>query len=104
MVKTYKQQYNEKYGFPKDASHDLSDMAKKTGIKKSILQQVYNRGSGAWKNNIASVRVAKTGKKDPKAPRRVKMGKEAWSYARVYSFIMGGKTQKTADADLWAKR
>jgi hypothetical protein len=103
MVKTYKQQYNEKYGFPKTASHNINDIAKKTGIKKGILQEVYNRGTGAWKNNIASVRVAKTGKKDPTAPRSVKLSKEAWSYARIYSFVMGGKTQKTADADLWAK-
>jgi len=23
--------------------------------------------------------------------------------ARIYSFVVGGKTQKTADADLWKK-
>ena len=31
------------------------------------------------------------------------MSKEAWSFARIYSFVMGGKTQKTADKDLWLK-
>ena len=99
-----KEKYNKKYKFKKGESHSLADIAKTTGIKKSIIQQVYNRGTGAWKNNIASVRVKATGKKDPKAPRRVKMSKEQWSFARVYSFVMGGKTQKTADADLWKKR
>lgn len=102
-MSTWKQKYNKKYGFPKDASHSINDISKTTGIKKSILQEVYNRGTGAWRTNIASVRVAKTGKKDPKAPRSVKMSKERWSYARVYSFVGGGKTQKTADADLWIK-
>jgi len=103
MVVSNKDKYNTKYKFKKGTSHSLAEIAKTTGIKKSILQQVYNRGTGAWKNNIASVRVKSSGKKDPKAPRRVKMTKEQWSYARVYSFVMGGKTQKTADADLWKK-
>ena len=103
MVVSNKDKYNTKYKFKKGMSHSLAEIAKTTGIKKSILQQVYNRGTGAWKNNIASVRVKSSGKKDPKAPRRVKMTKEQWSYARVYSFVMGGKTQKTADADLWKK-
>ena len=31
------------------------------------------------------------------------MGPQQWAMARIYSFVMGGKTQKTADADLWAK-
>ena len=103
MVVSNRDKYNKKYGFDKNSSHSINDISKTTGIKKSILQEVYNRGTGAWKNNIASVRVASTGKKDPKAPRRVKMTKEQWSYARIYSFVMGGKTQKTADKDLWEK-
>ena len=102
-MSTWKEKYNKKYGFPASASHSLADISKTTGISKSILQQVYNRGTGAWNTNIASVRVAATGRKDPGAPRSVKMGKQQWSYARVYSFVMGGKTQKTADKDLWEK-
>lgn len=102
MVVTNKDKYNKKYGFGKDEGHSLDDIAKATGIKKSILQQVYNRGTGAWKTNIASVRL-KSGAKDASAPRSAKMGKEQWSMARVYSFVMGGTTQKTADKDLWTK-
>ena len=102
-MSTYKQRYNKKYGFKKDDSHDLNDISKITKIKKSILQEVYNRGTGAWKNNIASVRL-KSGKKDSLVKDRTKkMGKEQWSYARVYSFVMGGKTSKTADKDLYEK-
>ncbi len=100
---TNKEKYNRKYKYPKGTSHSMADIAKKTGIKKSILQQVYNRGVGAWKGNPASVRL-KSGKKAPSAPRSAKMGKEQWAMARIYSFVMGGTTQKTTDADLWAKR
>jgi len=28
------------------------------------------------------------------------MGKERWAAARVYSFVMGGKTFKTTDSDV----
>jgi len=99
MVQTYKEQYNKKYKFPKGTSHSIDDISKTTKIKKSILQDVYNRGSGAWKNNPSSVRNIK----GVKGGSGKKMSKEQWSYARIYSFVMGGKTQKTTDADLWNK-
>lgn len=102
-MSSYKDKYNKKYGFKKGDSHDLSSISKTTKIKKSILQEVYNRGVGAWKTNIASVRL-KSGKKDfSVTDRSKKMGKEQWAYARVYSFVMGGKTSKTADKDLYDK-
>ncbi len=98
-MSTWKAKYNKKYKFKKDDSHDLGSISKTTGIKKSILQEVYNRGTGAWKNNKASVRNVK----GVKGGKGIKMGKEQWSYARVYSFVMGGTTQKTADKDLYEK-
>jgi len=102
MVTTNKQKFNKRYNQPLNESNSLSEIAKLSGISKSILQQVYNRGIGAWKTNIASVRL-KSGKKDPSAPRSAKMTKEQWGIARVYSFIMKGKTWYTADKDLATK-
>ncbi len=98
MVLTYRQKFNQKYGFNKDESHSLAEIAKITKIKKSILQESYDRGVGAWKTNISSVRL-KSGKKDPTAPRSKKMTKEQWASSRVYSMVMGGK----ADTDLQEK-
>lgn len=103
MVLTNKEKYNKKYGYAKDAAHSMDEISKDTGISKSILSEVAKRGAGAWRNNIASVRLAASGKKDPSAPRFKKMSQAQWSIARVYSFVMGGKTQKTADKDLWEK-
>ena len=103
MVETYKQKFNKKYNQEKDTPNSLNDIQRLTGIKKKILQEVYNRGVGAWKNNIESVRL-KSGKKDYSVKdRSKKMSKERWAISRVYSFVMGGKTQKTADKDLWDK-
>ena len=102
MVETNKQKFNKRYKQPLNTSNSLADIAKLSGIKKSILQSVYNRGVGAWKTNPASVRL-KSGKKSPSAPRSAKMTKEQWAIARVYSFVMGGKTRTTTDKDLWEK-
>lgn len=64
----------------------LENKAKETGVAKSILKQVYDRGVAAWR----------TGHRPGTTP-------EQWGLARVNSFLTGGKTQKTTDADLWAK-
>jgi len=50
------------------------------------LKQVYNRGLAAWKTG-----------------HRPGANQQQWGYARVNSFITGGKTRTTADADLWKK-
>ncbi len=103
MVYTNKQKFNKKYKQPLATANGLNDISKLSGIKQSILKQVFERGEGAWGSNIASVRM-KSGKKNYAVKdRSKKMGKEQWAYARVYSFVMGGKTQKTADKDLWDK-
>tara|TARA_Y100000114_G_scaffold98752_1_gene91957 strand:- start:3190 stop:3660 length:471 start_codon:yes stop_codon:yes gene_type:complete len=62
----------------------LSTVSKLTGIKRSILKKVHERGAAAWATG-----------------HRVGASQVAWSRARVYSFATGGKTQKTADKDLW---
>ena len=99
MVLTNKQKFNKKYGFKRDEGHSITEIARITGIKRSILQQVYNRGVGARKTNPQSVRNLQ----GVKGGAGKKMSAEQWGIARIYSFAMGGKTQTTADADLWAK-
>jgi len=66
------------------ADKSLQKKADASGISVGILKQVYNRGVAAWK----------TGHRPGTTP-------EQWGHARVNSFITGGKTRTTADADLW---
>tara|TARA_R100001463_G_scaffold118960_2_gene174802 strand:+ start:55 stop:363 length:309 start_codon:yes stop_codon:yes gene_type:complete len=99
MVETNKMKFNKRYKQPVNQSNSLADIAKLSGISKSILQQVYNRGVGAHKTNPQSVRNIK----GVKGGGGQKMSKEQWGIARVYSFVMGGKTRTTTDKDLWAK-
>ena len=64
----------------------LEKKAKQSGISYGILKQVYDRGMAAGKGG-----------------HRPGATSHQWAFARVNSFIVGGKTRKTADADLWKK-
>lgn len=62
----------------------LKTKSEKSGISLSILKKVFDRGVAAWR----------TGHRPGTTPQQ-------WGYARVNSFITGGKTRTTGDADLW---
>jgi hypothetical protein len=64
----------------------VKNKAAKSGISYAILKKVYDRGMAAWKG----------GHRPGATPQQ-------WALARVNSFLTGGKTRRTADADLWKK-
>jgi predicted nuclease with RNAse H fold len=70
-----------------DKPYSLEDLADLSGYDISILQEVYNRGIGAYETNPQSVRMKETFKKNVKAPLSKKLSKEQWAMARVYSFL-----------------
>lgn len=88
MVDTYKMKFNRKHGQKLNQPNSLEDIAKLSGIKKSILQKIYNRGTGAFKTA---------------GPSRPNMTKESWSFARVYASINPASKASKADADLLKK-
>ena len=61
-------------------------IAKATGVSAGTLHKVYNRGMAAWRTG-----------------HRPGASQEAWGMARVYSFVLHGKTWRTADKDLASK-
>jgi hypothetical protein len=79
-----------KYGL-EDKGYSLRELSVFTGFPVSVLQEVYNRGTGAYKTNPVSVRLKGSFKKNVVAPMSQKLSKEQWAYARVYSFIDGNK-------------
>ena len=76
----------EEVELDEDADKSLAKKAKASGISLGILKQVYKRGIAAWR----------TGHRPGTTPAQ-------WAHARVNSFISGGKTRTTGDADLWKK-
>ena len=90
----YKNKYKESTSFIKSRAKEkineeitaVKNKSEKSGIPYSILKSVYDRGIAAWR----------TGHRPGTTPQQ-------WALARVNSFIVGGKTRTTADADLWKK-
>jgi len=66
------------------ATKSLQKKADASGISLGILKKVFDRGLAAWKGGHRPGTTA-----------------VQWGHARVNSFISGGKTRTTADADLW---
>jgi len=64
----------------------LENKSEKSGIAYGILKKVYDRGMEAWRSG-----------------HRPGATQHQWAFARVNSFITGGKTRTTADKDLWAQ-
>ena len=85
-VGTHKQRVLRRLGLP-DTGHSLDELASASGKSKATLQEVYNRGIGAYKTDPNSVRMKGTFEKGVKAPMSMKLSKEQWAMARVYSFL-----------------
>ena len=86
MTLTYKEKFNKKYGFPKEKSHSVRDIAKISGIKYSNAKKIIQKGEGAFYSNPSSVRP------NVKSPTQ-------WGIARLYSAVMNGKASRI-DKDL----
>jgi hypothetical protein len=72
-----------------DKPYSLSELSKISRYSLKTLQEVYNRGIGAYKTQPSSVRMKGTYKKGVNAPMSMKLSKEQWAMARVYSFLDG---------------
>ena len=70
-----------------DKGYSLEELAKISGEPLKTLQEVYNRGIGAYKTNPQSVRMKSSFKKGVNAPMSKKLSKEQWAMARVYSYL-----------------
>jgi Lhr-like helicase len=64
----------------------LTNKAKATGISKTILRQVYEKGLAAWKRG-----------------HRPGASQHQWATARINSFVTGKGGARKADASLWKK-
>lgn len=69
-------------------SYSLKELSQISYVPIHILQEVYNRGIGAY-SNLKSVRLKGSFVKNVNAPASAKLSKEQWAMARVYSFLDG---------------
>jgi hypothetical protein len=85
---TRKENVLKRYGLA-DGSYSMQELSKVTKVPLKILQEVYNRGIGAYHTNPESVRLSGSYVKNTNAPLKYKLSKEQWAMARVYSFLDG---------------
>lgn len=86
--KSHRVQYLERMKQDTSKSYNIKELSKISGFSNKTLQTVYNRGVGASKTNILSVRIKGTFKKTKKSlPRSQRLSKEQWGMARVYAFL-----------------
>jgi hypothetical protein len=85
-VKTRKSSYTARFHKKYPGTKSLSEISKKSGVPLKTLKTVYNRGMAAWRTG-----------------HRPAASQHAWGMARVHSFVLKGKTYRTADSDLAKK-
>jgi hypothetical protein len=101
---TNRERFFKEHGIPLSESLSLDKIAELSGMPRAALQESFNRGVGAARTNPQSIRLKGSFKKDPSAPRSMKLSDEQWAYARTYAFVM--KTPKVfygADRDIAEK-
>lgn len=84
-----------------DKSYSLEELSHISRVPLEILQEVYNRGIGAYKTNPSSVRLKGSFVKNVNAPMSRKLSPQQWAMARVYSFLDGNPKH---DNDLRANK
>ena len=84
---THRIEFLKRHNLDTNKSYGLSALAKVSGVKRKDLQKVYNRGVGAWKTNIKSVRMKGSFEKNVDAPRSAKLTRQQWAMARVFAFL-----------------
>jgi hypothetical protein len=90
MGLTHRQQWLRKNRL-EDRSYSLAELSKLSGTPLTTLREIFNRGIGAYKTQPASVRMKGTFEKGVNAPMSMKLSKEQWAFARVYSWLNGSK-------------
>lgn len=86
-VKTRQSSYTSRFHKKCPGATTLPKVSKCTGVPAKTLRKVYNRGMAAWRTG-----------------HRPGASQHAWGMARVHSFVLHGKTWRTADKDLAQKK
>lgn len=85
-VRTKTSSYTSRFHKKCPGATTLPQISRCTKVPTKTLRTVYNRGMAAWRTG-----------------HRPGASQHAWGMARVHSFVLKGKTYRTADSDLATK-
>lgn len=106
MTITHRDMFYKRYNIPKDKSLSIEDISKLSKVPVEALNEIAERGRGAWSTNIRSVRLLKDFSKNPNLNqygRAARLSADQWAFARIYSVLTRGRAYYTADADIVKK-
>lgn len=86
-VRTRTSSYTSRFHKKCPGAKSLPQISRCTKVPTKTLRTVYNRGMAAWRTG-----------------HRPGASQHAWGMARVHSFVLKGKTYRTADKDLSQKK
>jgi len=87
---TNREQFLKKMSIPPTKSLSLLEIGKLSGIPKKALEEVEQRGYGAYNSNLRSVRIIGTFEKNPNTTRydaSMRLSPQQWAMGRVYAFV-----------------
>jgi len=84
MPLTFRERFNKKHGFKKDASHSIKEIAKLSGIKYRNALKIVEKGRGAFYS--AGARKGQT--------------LYSWSMGRLYASVTPGSKSSKVDKNL----
>ena len=91
MPVTNRISFLKKHNLPTSESYSLEELSKVSGFPVKALEEVGEKGLGAYHSNYQSVREKGTYKKGTNAPPSKKLSPEQWSAARIYAFLNKSK-------------
>lgn len=104
---TNRERFLKKHGQPMSTSLSKAEISKLSGMPIKALDEVYDRGIGAYKSNLSSVRLLSDFSKNPDTKKfgtSARLSPEQWAFGRVYAFVMKtDKVYRKADNDIRIK-
>jgi len=89
-MQTNREQFLRKMSIPPTESLSLQEIGRLAKIPKEALEEVEKRGYGAYRTNLASVRLVGSFRKDPDTRRfgvKMRLSPQQWAMGRVYAFV-----------------
>jgi len=87
---THKQSFLRKVGLPADSTLSIQEISEYSGMPIQALKEVWEKGMGAYYNNLSSVRLQGSFKKNPNVrryPASARLSPHQWALARIYAFV-----------------
>ena len=89
-MKTHRERVIERYGL-ENRGYSIPELSEIFGYSEAVLQEVYNRGVGAYHTNPTSVKLKGSFIGNVDAPMKYKLSKEQWGRGRLWSFLDNSK-------------